>query len=591
VSSERQQFRVLYRDFLFRLVDVELLSAAGDVPKLLGQFGAALAAFSLTISLVTFPALARSGLPYGKLIGAVRLEQEFLIATTMAIAGLFTVLAWNAVFPDRRDSLVLGLLPVRVRTILMAKIAAIGTALGVSIAAVNIFTGLLFPFLATGPGLLTPLRSLGAYWLVMTLAGLFVCCSLLAIEGLASHLLNYRYFIRFSSFLQLTAFFANLAMYFLKPSFAIAGSSSIWWRKLPSFWFCGLLQVLNGDSAYPFGELAGRALWGLAITVSIAAITLSLAYAMSMRRMVEQPDIPPGMRVSGTPVIARLLRRQFDRAILMFTARTLARSRQHRLLLAAYAGIGLAIALAYARDFLYGTPSIDPLYRDLQWNQVNAPFLVGSLVLLFFAVIGARAVFAMPIALTSNWIFRITAVYSPAAYSGAVRKSLYAVATVPIWLFSAALFVAIWPFEYAGPHLAVLLVTGILMVELSLYRFRKVPFACSYLPGKAKVHIRLGTTGIFFLAAANIGVRIEYWALHKDTRIEVLIAILLVGAVLAHRRNLEFSRSPANLLQFEDLPLEELTSLDLRSEQVWSGETAYLDTPPATEPRPQGSGA
>jgi len=210
---------------------------------------------------------------------------------------------------------------------------------------------------------------------------------------------------------------------------------------------------------------------------------------------------------------------------------------------------------------------------------------------LFFAVIGARAVFAMPIALTSNWIFRITAVYSPAAYSGAVRKSLYAVATVPIWLFSAALFVAIWPFEYAGPHLAVLLVTGTLMVELSLYRFRKVPFACSYLPGKAKVHIRLGTTGIFFLAAANIGVRIEYWALHKDTRIEVLIAILLVGAVLAHRRNLEFSRSPANLLQFEDLPLEELTSLDLRSEEVWSGETAYLDTPPATEPRPQGSGA
>jgi hypothetical protein len=74
-----------------------------------------------------------------------------------------------------------------------------------------------------------------------------------------------------------------------------------------------------------------------------------------------------------------------------------------------------------------------------------------------------------------------------------------------------------------------------------------------------------------------MGVRIEYWALHKDTRFEVLIAILLVGAVLAHRRNLEFSRSPANLLQFEDLPLEELTSLDLRSEQAWSEQTAYLD--------------
>ena len=32
------QFRVLYREFLFRMVDLELLSAQGDMSKLLGQF-------------------------------------------------------------------------------------------------------------------------------------------------------------------------------------------------------------------------------------------------------------------------------------------------------------------------------------------------------------------------------------------------------------------------------------------------------------------------------------------------------------------------------------------------------------------------
>ena len=36
----RQQFRVLYREFLFRMVDLELLSVQGDMNKLLGQFAA-----------------------------------------------------------------------------------------------------------------------------------------------------------------------------------------------------------------------------------------------------------------------------------------------------------------------------------------------------------------------------------------------------------------------------------------------------------------------------------------------------------------------------------------------------------------------
>jgi hypothetical protein len=581
MPDEHRQFRVLYRDFLFRLVDIELLSAAGDVQKLLGQFGAMLAAFSFTITIFTFPALAKSQMPFEKLLGPVRIEQEFLIATTMAIAGLFSVLAWNAVFPDRRDSLVLGLLPVRLRTIFLAKVAAIGTALGVSVAAVNIFTGLCFPFLAVAPnsGLSGVLRSLGAYWLVMLLAGLFVCAGLLAVQGLAAQLLSYRLLLRFSSFLQLTAFFVTLGAYFLKPSFSSVSAPARW---LPSFWFCGLLQVLNGVSSPAFQTLALRSLWALLMVIFVATATMALAYRRNIRRIIEQPDIAPADRsrpatLVGSFLAAKFLTKPIQRAIVMFTARTISRSRQHRLLLAAYAGIGLAIALAYARDFLYGSSSREPMYRDLRWNQVNGPFLVGSLVLLFFAVIGARAVFAMPIALRANWIFRTTAVHSPAAYSAAVRKALFALMAIPIWIFSAILFFAIWPMSFAGQHVAIMVVAGILMVEVSLHRFRKIPFACSYLPGKAKIHTRLGTVGIFFLVAANLGVQIEFWAIHKTARFVVLFAILLGAAILAWRRTIEFARSPANVLQFEDLPLAEVTPLDLRSDGAWSREEAYVD--------------
>src|SRR6266571_3197493 len=137
MPDQRRQFRVLYRDFLTRIVDLEVLSAGGEIQKLLGQFGAMLAAFSFVIAVWVVPKIATAHLPPAQLAVAVRPIEDFLIATTMAVTGVFGVLAWNTVLPERRDCLVLGLLPVRVRTIFFAKVAAIATALGISVGAIN----------------------------------------------------------------------------------------------------------------------------------------------------------------------------------------------------------------------------------------------------------------------------------------------------------------------------------------------------------------------------------------------------------------------------------------------------------------------
>ena len=91
------QFRVLYRVFLLRVVDLELLSTDGDTTKLLGQFAALFAAvsFMLTAPLVLFG----GGFPQ---IDILTME-HFLIATTMVVIGLFSVLNWDSIFPDHRD--------------------------------------------------------------------------------------------------------------------------------------------------------------------------------------------------------------------------------------------------------------------------------------------------------------------------------------------------------------------------------------------------------------------------------------------------------------------------------------------------------
>src|SRR5215831_7990797 len=138
------QFRVLYREFLFRIVDLEILAPEGDATKLLGQFGGLLIFVSWWLSFFAgVMASARNNPLIGLL--AVWMVEHFLIATTMLVVGLFAVLSWESTFPDRRDVLVLGPLPVRARTMFLAKVAAVASALGLTLVSLHVLAGIVWP--------------------------------------------------------------------------------------------------------------------------------------------------------------------------------------------------------------------------------------------------------------------------------------------------------------------------------------------------------------------------------------------------------------------------------------------------------------
>ena len=144
------QFRILYRKFLFRIVDLELLSAhaKGDSRTLLGQLASLLIFCSVVLSVVAAiwgSILSGNRLPpLVRMVGSWTME-HFLIATTMLVIGLFAVLSCESAFPDRRDALVLGPLPVDARVVLLAKIAAVSTALGLALAALHALAGAAWP--------------------------------------------------------------------------------------------------------------------------------------------------------------------------------------------------------------------------------------------------------------------------------------------------------------------------------------------------------------------------------------------------------------------------------------------------------------
>ena len=77
---EKLQFRVLYRQFLFRMVDLELLSAdaLGDSNKLLGQFAALL--IFVSIFFLAGPAL---------IVGGSRMQSQRAATRTPGVPSIF----------------------------------------------------------------------------------------------------------------------------------------------------------------------------------------------------------------------------------------------------------------------------------------------------------------------------------------------------------------------------------------------------------------------------------------------------------------------------------------------------------------------
>src|SRR5579863_5096298 len=151
----KEQWRILYRQFLFRVFDLEVLSAhaQGDANRLLGQFAGLLVFISVSVAFGAL-LLANPKAP-GRDSGAVvpvflMIAQHFVIATTMLVVGLFAVLSWDATFPDRRDVLVLAPLPVRARTMFLAKVTAVGASLGLTIVLLHSAMGLILPLVFAG---------------------------------------------------------------------------------------------------------------------------------------------------------------------------------------------------------------------------------------------------------------------------------------------------------------------------------------------------------------------------------------------------------------------------------------------------------
>jgi len=551
------QFKVLHQLFLLRVVDLEALSIEADIPRFLGQFGGVLIMLSLIHSVAVYWYIV--AYPY-------RLE-HYLISTTMLVAGLITVVSWDSIFPDRRDIMVLAPLPIRPGMILGTKLAASASLLGIALLALNTAPGLLGPFLLgqLHPSIFGVFQVLAAYWFAMIGAILFLYCSVLTIQGLAALILPCRAFLLLSGALQLIAFGGFISVYFLEPNLGtlpelLAPQNHQILAVSPQFWFLALLNQINGSLPPELAWLAHRAWMALGIVISGAMASMTLSYLRTMKATLEAPDLLPGTSgIHGLPRIGSSLRV----AIAAFAFRSLSRSRQHRVVYAFFMAIVAAIAVTCLRRELYAHAP-EPLPTS---------FLIASFLMMTLAVVGLRAVFSLPISLNANWMLRTTQLTPTRKYIDATRVTLLVFSVLPMMVMAVLLSLNYRPWLHVFQHLGILAIFGYLLIELAMINFDKVPFTCSYLPGKSNIQTVFWGAVFAWTMLTLLAGAFELDAIGSAKTYSTVIGLMLAALIALGTFNRFRARDA--VLYFEDLPPELVIRLGLM----------YIPPDPSSSPK------
>jgi hypothetical protein len=166
--------------------------------------------------------------------------------------------------------------------------------------------------------------------------------------------------------------------------------------------------------------------------------------------------------------------------------------------------------------------------------------------------LAARAALALPIEPKANWVFRMTEADAIRAdqLGAAERVVMFFATVVPIVLTLPLQWVI------AGPRAAIAAAVtgafGLLWVEVLLRDWRRIPFTCSYLPGKQTVAQSFVAALFIFFVVGTFGAIMEDATLRKGAVVPQLVLVAILLAIVAACRRLRRTMWRELPLMFDD---------------------------------------
>lgn len=544
----------LRRHFLRRFFDSELISDPDQAKVVAGGVLAIVLSISVIYAQAYFHKyLYLDGLPDPRLFRlSVLSDFLFLITFAMVAVALLTVLQWPSLFPGLRDYLALGGLPLKMREIFVAKFAALLIFAGIAIVAVAAPPSGVFSFTMRGRWA-THLPIPGIF-VAAVLAGFFVFFSLVTVQGILLNVLPVRLFDRASLALQglllallLCALPLTVSIPDLMP---YMDQRPPWLVYAPPMWFLGLAEVMMDNSEPVTRELSRLALGSVALAAAAAVLAYMWSYRRHRVRVIESPGGLESDAVSrewAENLGDRVVPDSRSRAVFGFIAKSLARSRQHRLILTAFGAIALAVICE-------GFFSLIVESRALRFGHDNAAFrqavIAAPLALSLFLLAGLRYLFRLPVELRANWIFRMHEPGNAGALLAGAESFMLFWGVLPVAILTLPAEIAALGAASGLISALLCLLASLTLMELLLFRIERIPFTSSYFPGKDPPLITLIKYGLAVAFYVGILSTLMRAALAHAEGILIFL-ILLSGAWLGGRRARLGSRQFVRL-EFEE---------------------------------------
>ena len=585
----------LTRHFLARMFDSELFAVRGQwqtaaisavaailpVGMLFGNYAAKYRHLAHLPSPVPFRAQAVA-------------DELSLLTLVMAVSGLVALLQWQALFPSKRDYFALAALPVRSRQIFAARFAAVLIFVSAVVLLLNLPLAMVVPGQMMGRWAKNPslLANMAAYAVTACLACAFVFLAAMALQGTLLHLLPRKLFARLSVYVQ----GIGMAVCFLAALFswtigqwdpATVARLPEFGRWLPPVWFGGMHEALLGDRDVFFHAMKSRAWQALAIAAATTVVTYLVGFARYRKLLIDAPDDGLARRHRRISLLRWIAPDPRAEAVLQFMARTLARSRVHRVLLLAYIGVAFGLVL----NSLLLTHSTTYLRR---WWYEALQFVVLFWPLMLSAVIlpGFRHVASLPAELSANWIFQTTESLGRAKWMAAVERFVVVCLIGPIYLVMAPLSISVLGWGLALRMLTLQMLVSLTMFEVIFGQWQQLPFTCSYRPAKRPV------IAIMARALAFVGALVPLVSLVIRAASQSWQSFVIYGAVFAaiwiwtRRRRLDgWGENKLIYIDAEAVPGLGIGDLTYRPGEIYRDGGAGDGASPPVTPSDSGSGS
>ncbi len=160
------------------------------------------------------------------------------------------------------------------------------------------------------------------------------------------------------------------------------------------------------------------------------------------------------------------------------------------------------------------------------------------LALSLFLLAGLRYLFRLPVELRANWLFRITAPgHAPELLLGVERFLIYW-AALPVAVLTLPMELMLLGIRTGLIGAAACFLVSLLLIEVLLFTFEKIPFASSYLPGRRPlIETVLQCSIAAVLYVWGIAALISFFSRTLSSSL-IFIAALAIGWLWLHRARL-----------------------------------------------------